>query len=326
MAGLGGLLSGVMKGFGAGLEQVGQVELKKQSELDLRKQLADIESEKRLREDEVRRERDIADISRKAKAELEAAPTRAEADVAGESARIDASTRANIPERRAALDARITAEKLKAEQTQNLVDLRAAAARAEEDALVKAGVPAAKAKRLMAEFNAAEPQRKAEAKEKIDNAIREQLELNKALANDPNLPKRKIKEAQGEIAVVNAREANYAKRDRDQGGGKINTADLNRKVDIAEDRLADELGVPKNRMSEALASLRKKTDDASVKKLKNLEPLIQDLNRHRDNLLKWRETPEGSKDSGKTTGDEKPVVNKTQTYDYIPGKGLTPTK
>jgi hypothetical protein len=311
MAGLGGLLSGVMKGFGAGLEQVGQVELKKQSELDLRKQMMEIESEKRLREDEVRRERDIAQIPKEASARAEAektvAPIKAEADVAGESARIDASTRANIPERRAALDARMTAEKLKAERAQNLVDLRADAARAEEDALVKAGVPAAKAKRLMAEFNAAEPQRKAEAKEKIDNAIREQLELNKALANDPNLRKRKISEAAGEIAVVNAREANYAKRDRDQGGGKINTADLNRKVDIAEDRLADELGVPKNRMSEALASLRKKTDDASVKKLKNLEPLIQDLNRHRDNLLKWRETPEGSKDSGKTTGEKRPI-------------------
>jgi hypothetical protein len=57
MADFGGLIGGIMKGFGGGLEQVGQVELKKQSEMDLRKQMLEMESEKRLREDEITRER-----------------------------------------------------------------------------------------------------------------------------------------------------------------------------------------------------------------------------------------------------------------------------
>lgn len=57
MASFGGLIGGIMKGFGGGLEQVGQVELKKQSEMDLRKQMLEMESEKRLREDEITRER-----------------------------------------------------------------------------------------------------------------------------------------------------------------------------------------------------------------------------------------------------------------------------
>ena len=77
MASLGGLIGGIMKGFGGGLEQVGQVELKKQSEMDLRKQMLEMESEKRLREDEITRERAFNYEKRKI-TELEPLSTTAE--------------------------------------------------------------------------------------------------------------------------------------------------------------------------------------------------------------------------------------------------------
>ena len=52
-----GLLAAAIGGFGKGLATVGEMESKKQNELDLKKQLMDIESEKRLREDEITRKR-----------------------------------------------------------------------------------------------------------------------------------------------------------------------------------------------------------------------------------------------------------------------------
>ena len=61
MASLGGLISGVLGGAAKAYGEGAQMEMKKQSELDLRKQLLEAESEKRLREDEVKRGRDVSD-------------------------------------------------------------------------------------------------------------------------------------------------------------------------------------------------------------------------------------------------------------------------
>jgi hypothetical protein len=65
MASLGGLISGVLGGAAKAYGEGAQIEMKKQSELDLRKQLLEAESDKRLREDEIKRERDIAEENRK---------------------------------------------------------------------------------------------------------------------------------------------------------------------------------------------------------------------------------------------------------------------
>ena len=65
MASLGGLISGVLGGAAKAYGEGAQMEMKKQSELDLRKQLLEAESEKRLREDETKRERDRAEETRK---------------------------------------------------------------------------------------------------------------------------------------------------------------------------------------------------------------------------------------------------------------------
>lgn len=81
---LSGLISGVMGGAAKGYGQYAEGELKKQQELDLRKQLMAAEEEKALRIDEIKRNRDIADIPRKGAAETGVAVDRARALIPGE--------------------------------------------------------------------------------------------------------------------------------------------------------------------------------------------------------------------------------------------------
>jgi len=73
-----GLISGVLGGTAKAYGEGAQMEMKKQSELDLRKQLLEAESEKRLREDEVKRGRDIAEETRKMSPEYIAQTTAAD--------------------------------------------------------------------------------------------------------------------------------------------------------------------------------------------------------------------------------------------------------
>lgn len=105
MASFGGLIGNVLGSAGKGLVALGEQGMKKQAELDLRKQLMDIESEKRLREDEIKRSRDISDIGARTKATaqagLEAAPIQAQTEVASQSAKIDAANKVDLPTKQA---------------------------------------------------------------------------------------------------------------------------------------------------------------------------------------------------------------------------------
>lgn len=62
---IGGLIAAAVGGAAQGYGKGAEMEMKKQGELDLRKQLLEAESEKRLREDETKRERDRAEETRK---------------------------------------------------------------------------------------------------------------------------------------------------------------------------------------------------------------------------------------------------------------------
>ena len=62
---IGGLIAAALGGAAEGYGKGAEMEMKKQGELDLRKQLLEAESEKRLREDETKRERDRAEETRK---------------------------------------------------------------------------------------------------------------------------------------------------------------------------------------------------------------------------------------------------------------------
>ena len=78
MPSFGGLISGVMGRTAEGYTKAADMEMRKQSELDLKKQLMDVESEKRLREDEIKRGRDIAEETRKMSPEYIAQTTAAD--------------------------------------------------------------------------------------------------------------------------------------------------------------------------------------------------------------------------------------------------------
>jgi hypothetical protein len=59
MASFGGLISGVLGRTAEGYGKVADMEMRKQGELDLKKQLLEAETEKQLRMDEIKRERDV---------------------------------------------------------------------------------------------------------------------------------------------------------------------------------------------------------------------------------------------------------------------------
>lgn len=78
MASLGGLISGVMGGVASGYTDYAKQRL----DVDLKKELMAAEEEKLLRIDEIKRQRDIADIKPKAQATADAAPIIARGEAA----------------------------------------------------------------------------------------------------------------------------------------------------------------------------------------------------------------------------------------------------
>jgi hypothetical protein len=315
MASLGGLIGGIMKGFGGGLEQVGQVELKKQSEMDLRKQMLEMESEKRLREDEVRRERDLAYIPKtaeaSARAELTTAPIKAEANVAGRKATLEAENKTEINRLEAEADANKRLQKAEALKKSGALaaeaNVSALTEKEKYKALIDNGVPKAKADALMADYNAAEPQRKKEAEDKIAAAIAEA----KTLAKDKDylgaVSKIDVAKSAGNIAEINAREKAYLTREGGKDGET--TKDLERQQSAATERLAYELNVPKNKVNEELGALRKKAergDTNAAARLKELSGFTKDWEDANSRLREWQR----SNRDKPGTSEEKPTARK----------------
>ena len=338
-----GLIAAALGGFGKGLATVGEMEAKKQNEFNLKKQIMDMESEERLRIDEITRKRDIEGIGAKteatAKANLAAAPLVGQAEVATKTSRLDAAktnklyekeAEAEVSGQMAKLDARRTLEvdrkqaeadadkrvaELKAEKDKGVTKLEAEkTARVEKEkytAMDDAGVPKAKQDYLMKEWNAAKAQRDAAAVEAIENAIKAEIEKNKGISTKENLAnvrKIKIAESAGNIAEINAREAGYKSRDKKESGGRTTITELKTKLTVAEDRLATELGVPRAKINEATLVLKKKADRgdaAAAKKLKDIEPYRNDVDRAQETISRWKDT-----DSGKSGDDGEPGPKK----------------
>jgi hypothetical protein len=86
-----GLIAAALGGFGKALSSVGEMEAKKQNEAKLRKEIMAMESEERLRLDEITFGREMA------RAPIRAT-TQAKADVIGRSTKIDEENRLGVPE------------------------------------------------------------------------------------------------------------------------------------------------------------------------------------------------------------------------------------
>lgn len=74
-----GLLQGVMQGIGSGAKagaEIAKGQIEDQRKMDVFKQMADIEEQKLLRIDEVKRNRDVEDVGRKGEAETKALASR----------------------------------------------------------------------------------------------------------------------------------------------------------------------------------------------------------------------------------------------------------
>lgn len=339
-----GLIAAALGGAGKALATVGEMEAKKQNEAKLRKELMNMESEERLRIDEITRRRDIEGIQPKAeataRAELAVAPIKGQAEVAGETAKLDAANTSGLSAKRAEfkageaiadIDARSklkVAEKeaneaadkrvaeLTAEKNKGVTKLEAEkTARVEKekyDAMISAGVPKAKADALMAEYTAGDTLRK----KQTDDAIAAEIAKVKGLSTSKDYISGKSKisvaESAGNIAEINAREAAYNRREKTKSDEEKNPGlRLERQIKETEKEIGRILrvGDPKKILDEIsfLESQAKKGDKDAVEKLAKIKPLSDELNSLSRELRSYKRGDSDSS-SDKSSGKNRPSI------------------
>jgi hypothetical protein len=226
-----------------------------------------------------------------------------------EKARIDALIKSNVPKSKAEMAAIERAESARALLDKNVAEEEAKFLAKQELAKIQAmtaqGVPEAEAKLLAAKWRAGKTQRDEAAAEKT------QQEITDAITRAGN---KKYLSAERAIAVNKNVPSSFGKTRDD-----VNTADLGRKLDAAEADLADALGVSKNEISEEIRDLEDsaKKDPAAQRKLDEIKPLRDAVKKRRSDLQNWRDKPEESSNKSSSS---------SATYNYVPGKGLVPTK
>tara|TARA_R110000868_G_scaffold99049_2_gene272759 strand:- start:8 stop:868 length:861 start_codon:yes stop_codon:yes gene_type:complete len=193
MPSFGGLISGVMGRTAEGYSKAADMEMRKQGELDLKKQLMEVESEKRLREDEIKRGRDVSDRiteeTRVRSPEYIAAQAKADAD------KFDALIKAGVPE----------------------AEARATVAKGVAAAGVEKTLAPVKAEVAKVTYDANKPLKMTEAADAIIAKIKE----TKDLSDDPSYltSVEKIAMATKKPEVVMNQVRSDALRDRASGGG-----------------------------------------------------------------------------------------------------------
>jgi ribosomal protein L21 len=366
-----GLIAAALGGFGKALSSIGEMEAKKQNEAKLRKELMDMESEEKLRLDDVmfqrKQNRAIPEAQTTAKANVAGQVTtieernktnlpaleaqskvtnidaelaamskagiydkqakakydalNAEIDAAEKSgydvkearrtanalkAKFDAEETAGIPKLQANRDATQRLENVRALVEKNVVkeeaDLLAKQELAKVQAMTAQGVPEAEAKLLSAKWKAQKAQRDEAAAEKT------QQEMNDLITKMQNPKYKKAERTQ----AVNKRVVSDSGTPKE----RVTTADLSRKLQVAEDELAEALGVSdKKKINEEIRLLtemanNKKNPNLEAKqKLKDIEQLRANVKRRRDELQNWRDKPEEDKSGNdKKSGNGKPSI------------------
>ena len=302
MGSFSGLIGNVLGSAGKGLSVLGEQGLKKQAELDLKKQLMDIESEKRLREDEIKRSRDISDIGAKAKATSQAKVDTVDTDIQAQTTKLAAEKKAGLPQALAESAVDTQKAQLEAERKGGLNKLRADLENDKYQALIDSGVPKTKAKAEAEIWAAEKTNRQAKAEEetelKIDAAKKEAKDEEYLGA----IGKKKVAESKGEIAEIQAREAAYDKRYGTGGDkGAPTTLNLERQAKAADDTLAKKLYVPKNKVNEALGELQTKADRGDAKAIAKLKEIQPDLDAWRITNRALRDRNSVGKDRGSDT-------------------------
>lgn len=193
MPSFGGLISGVMGRAAEGYGKAADMEMKKQSELDLRKQLLEAETEKQLRIDEIKRGRDVSD-------------------------RLTEETRTRSPEYLGAV-AKADADKFKAL-------IAAGVPEAKAEAMVAEGKAAAKTREALAPINAKAGDVEFEAGKVLEGkkataAVAAKILETKTLSESDDFIKgeTKLSEAKGAAGTKQAQIRADSIRDRPASGG-----------------------------------------------------------------------------------------------------------
>jgi hypothetical protein len=304
MPSISGLIGGVLGGAADAYSEYAGSELKNKQRIDLEKSLSEVlyDRDQRIKEADLMRNR--GEEERKLSPDYIKKVSAAK--VTGQVSELDAASAAGLPQKQATYEA----DKEKSKY----------------NAMVSSGVPKAKADALMAEWTAAAPQRKLE----LDTLINNEISKVTTLAGNKEYIKGKgkldIAESAGNIAEINAREAGYTKRLKNDA--LQTTKDLERQLGAANENIARELGIPKNKINEEIAFLEdgaRRGDKNAISTLARVKPQLdtwKDLNR---NLQEWkRNNPSSSSGSdgggGYAKGDTRVVESgehkgKTAVFD-----------
>ena len=313
MASFGGFIASALGGAAQGYGEGAQMEMKKQAELDLKKQMLEAETEKALRIDEIKRGRDVAEEDRKlGPAYLEkvnaADLTKATGAIANRTALAPLAAGAAEAEGRAAAGTR---EKLAGVNAAadvavgvSAADTRAKLAIPNSTAVLNERTAAANANNAMAAIEAASAKylyqvQKELSDLKLKDATDDQIKKAKALVADTGYMEALIKTDRAthqhliDIANIRAASAADTSEDRLEGarlkreaeankpskgpGGSANVGlELERAEKSAEKALARALGVEVKEANGAYIALKKRADggDAAAKaKLAEVTPM-----------------------------------------------------
>lgn len=300
MASFAGLISGVLGGAAAGYGESAQMEMKKQADLDLRKQMLEAESEKRLREDETRRERDRAAEDRKLSpeyiAKVNAADlTKATGAIVNRTTLAPLAAGADVAEGTAKAGARTTLAPVEAAAASAVTLAGAQANAAVAPAIAQAFTDQYKASKEFEDLKASDATDLQIKKAKTLAADKDYMD---ALAKIDLVTHANILRA-AEIRAAGDRDTSEDRLEaarlkyagKGPGSTVPTTADLQRQITAAENSLANKLGVKKTDLNEELARLQKRTDAASKAKFDGLTTEMATLDAARKRLLEWSKKP-----------------------------------
>lgn len=200
---LGGLIAGALSGAAKGVNEASDVMLAQQNKIDLAKAMSDMEEEKLLRVDDVKRGRDIDTIGKTATATAAAAPIVAKGNVAGQVATETETANSGLPALQANNKVAAKVADLKATKTAGIDQMMADAEAEKEaailDAKINKGIPQKQAALKTATLKADEP-----------NVIQEATGTAKAKTAQIKVPgfldaiaKEEVAKAAGQRSVAN---------------------------------------------------------------------------------------------------------------------------
>jgi len=275
-----GLISGALGGAAEGYGQAANMEMKKQSEVDLKKQLLDAEADKKLAIDAITRERDVA--GRITEETRVRSPEYLKQTAEAEAAKYKALVGAGVPAAKAEM---LVAEGTAAAGVREAVAPANASADIVEGASklgVKATLAPATAAVDRATYEAGKDLAKIQAKDATDAQIKKARDLVADPTYMSDLRKTDLAAHAHLIEIANIRANSLEdvadKRLKAKGpeGKPESGIDIDRQVKAARDEMGRALGVPTAEINSAYVSLQKKAnagDPVAKAKLAEVAPI-----------------------------------------------------